>query len=199
MSDPTLSRRTLTRGAAWVTPVAAVTAVAPRAAASPQITWAHITSLRYTNNNSPFCSGQDTWSISTDPTWTYGGAGVGTSFTNTVATTTILNLVATYWYPRSDAGWISVAGGNSCWTLPVREPGLDAPRSGVPMYAYTTRYTCPIVSTAGTTTLPTGFRFRSKCYTDFTTADQWTRRLVTATINGVTESKDTSWIQITSN
>lgn len=66
------------------------------------------------------------------------------------------------------------------------------------MYGYTTRYTCPIVPVNGTTTLPTGFRFRSKCYTDFTApADQWIRRLVSATINGVTESKDTSWVQIT--
>lgn len=198
MTEPTLSRRTLARGAAWAAPTALVAAAAPMAAASPAITWAHVTSFRYASNSSPFCAGQDTWSLSNDPTWTYGGAGAGTSFTNTKTTTTLVNLVANYWYPRADAAFVSVAGGNACWSLPVRNAGLDTTRpGGIAMYGYTTTYTCPIVAVNGTTTLPTGFRFRSRCYTDFTAADQWTRRLVSVAINGVTESKDTSWIQIT--
>lgn len=190
-----VSRRTLTRGAAWAAPVMVVAGAAPAYAASlrkdPGING-------WVMNTPTDLTGSCRWSLRVDSTpspagATPDGAPFGLYVYDTMPTDVLTQARITYWIiGNQTATWVANAQHSSCWSSPVR--GTPSVKSDGQTYTpYTFTYTCAI-NAAATTTGPDGvarlflggfdttatFTQPAALCSDVT---YWTQRFIT--INGV--------------
>lgn len=190
-----VSRRTLTRGAAWAAPVMVVAAAAPAYAASlrkdPGING-------WVLNTPTDLTGSCRWSLRVDSTpspagATPDGAPFGLYVYDTLPSDVLTQARITYWIiGNQTATWAANAQHSSCWSNPVR--GTPSVKSDGQTYTpYTFTYACAI-NAAATTTGPDGvarlflggfdttatFTQPASLCNDVT---YWTQRFIT--INGV--------------
>lgn len=167
-----LSRRTLTRGAAWSLPALTVAGAAPAVAASSTTPPALGVAGRVTYNaawNTENPDGTRSYKVfSTLPGTTTPGAGY--RVTNTTTSTTITNYSVTYYLPASNLTFSQGPSSNAGWSLLSRDTSKATKSyNGYTYYAYTSTYTSAITAVNGTTTLPI-FEFQSQNNTSNSTS-----------------------------
>lgn len=186
-SSSSISRRSLSRGAAWAVPAITVAAASPAIAASTTTPPALGVAGRVTYNaswNTENPDGTNSYKVfSTIPGTTTPGAGY--RVTNTTTSTTITNYTVTYYLPTSSLSFSTGPSSNAGWSLLSRDTTKASKTyNGYTYYAYTTRYTPAITAVNGTTTLPI-FEFQSQSGTSNPTALYYVDN--SAVINGTTQ------------
>lgn len=131
MTNSDLSRRSITKGAAWGVPALTVAAAAPALAASP------VPSVR---GASYFF---DTFDERVSPKTIDGRIDTqgGCSYTVTNGPASVTNLSMTYWLPLSNYKFAPTQ--STVWSTPVRDtskPVKVGPTRGLTYYPYTTTY-----------------------------------------------------------
>lgn len=152
----TLSRRSLTVGAAWAVPTVATIAAAPAFAASPDVPpnglegWVHVRVTDRTGNSQR---------VSID------GANDSSRYlrvTQTLSTQTITGVWIVFLVNRNipDSAWSRTPGDDGNWSLPVQETSVVI--GGQTFWLYrTTLLTTPITGVSGVTDVPNGMHFQT--------------------------------------
>jgi hypothetical protein len=169
-NNPHISRRNLTKGAAWAAPAVLATAGVPVYAASATVA---ITSSTYFASAvasgqtvTPYsCAGKVQLQISQQST-----KNSYLTISNIKSTSKVTNLKASYWLPvQSGTTFTQVANTSRCWSVPVAS-GKTTTYNGVVFREYISTYTCPITVSGTSWTQPTSsnFSFVSSCQTGST-------------------------------
>lgn len=154
-----VSRRNLTKGAAWAVPAVTVAAAAPAMAASPVPKLVANNTVTYNELPNGSKAFDNQYRVYTSPNDVNNPpnsvASCGHEVTGANAGTTVTNVSMTYWLPQDDLTFVNNSSGaaTSGWSPLVRTSSMDGShydRSGKRLYAYVTTYSGPLTVNAGT-------------------------------------------------
>lgn len=192
MPQPDVPRRTVVSAAAWALPPIAVATAAPARAASPSqnasITFEprQLVSVRRPST---------TRAEAIFYTTTYGASYRSSTessltsyaWTGTTTATTISDVRLVMYFAVNNLTFQNGPNHSSCWTRLVRDASVQnaTHSSGATLYAYTSRYTCPITA-QDTRTQLAAFEWdtRTVAAMNSSTYQYWGRE-VSYTLNGV--------------
>lgn len=152
-----VSRRTMTKGAAWAVPVVGMAATAPAVAVSAQPVLNANNSVTYNQLPTGATTGDDKYRVYSAPDSNVNPpnsvSSCGSEVTGANGSTKVTNVSMTFWFPADDLTFRNNPSGaaTSGWSLLSRSTGTQNAQdaNGDTLYAYSTQYTGPTTVSQG--------------------------------------------------